>query len=244
MNWFIRLLTSSIGQKIVMSLTGLFLMVFLIVHLAGNLQLLSLDLGESFNSYAVFMTTNPIIKTVSYGLYAMILLHAIQGIALWIANRKAAGAVRYAKKASRTAWGPSWISSNMAWFGILIFAFLLLHMGDFWWAMKMDLLETARYTNMGAAEMEVNDLYRKVYESFKQEWIVLAYLVGLFALAAHLWHGFASAFQTLGLNHPKYMPLIKAVGVLYATLIPLAYAAIPLYIYFFVDIDYPATVLN
>ena len=222
-----------------MAVTGLFLMIFLIVHLLGNLQLMVQDMGESFNTYAEFMTTNPLIKGVSYGLYAMILLHAIQGIALWIKNRQAGG--KYAKRKARAAWGPTWISSNMALLGILIFAFLLLHMGDFWWSMKRGVLEAA--LNGDGVQYAGADLYKKVYVSFKQEWIVIAYLVGLAALALHLWHGFASSFQTLGLNHPKYMPLIKAVGVLYATLIPLAYAAIPLYVYFAVDIPEYASLI-
>ncbi|MEL6719508.1 MAG: succinate dehydrogenase, partial [Bacteroidota bacterium] len=78
MSWFTNFLTSSIGKKIIMSLTGLFLISFLVVHLAGNLQLLVNDEGESFNVYAKFMTTNPLIKFISYGLYAGILLHAVQ----------------------------------------------------------------------------------------------------------------------------------------------------------------------
>ena len=74
-----------------MSLTGLFLIVFLIIHLLGNLQLLANDGGESFNSYAYFMTTNPVIKTVSYGLYFFILLHAFLGIVIWWKNKAAKG---------------------------------------------------------------------------------------------------------------------------------------------------------
>ena len=89
MHWIRSFLTSTIGQKLVMSLTGLFLILFLVVHLAGNLQLLNDDGGEAFNTYAYFMTHNPLIKTISYGLYAFILIHSIQGIALKIANRKA-----------------------------------------------------------------------------------------------------------------------------------------------------------
>ena len=87
--WLIQMLTSTLGQKLVMSLTGLFLILFLLVHLAGNLQLLYDDGGQAFNVYAYFMTHNGLIKTVSYGLYAFILIHSIQGIALKIKNRKA-----------------------------------------------------------------------------------------------------------------------------------------------------------
>ncbi len=89
MNWFTKTLTSTIGQKIIMSLTGLFLILFLLVHMSGNLQLFNDDGGESFNIYAYFMTHNPLIKTISYGLYFFILLHTIQGIALAAKNRSA-----------------------------------------------------------------------------------------------------------------------------------------------------------
>ncbi|MDX1409470.1 MAG: succinate dehydrogenase, partial [Saprospiraceae bacterium] len=132
MQWIRTFLTSTIGQKLVMSLTGLFLILFLMVHLAGNLQLLNDDGGEAFNTYAYFMTHNPLIKTISYGLYFFILLHSIQGIALKVGNRKARR-VRYAKGSYPTA---SFASKNMALLGILIFAFLCLHMGDFWYKMK------------------------------------------------------------------------------------------------------------
>ena len=101
MNWFVRFLTSSIGKKLIMSLTGLFLCLFLVVHLAGNLQLLLDDGGEAFNIYAYMMTHNPLIKAVSYGTYFFIILHAIQGIILAIQNRKARSS-RYAVTVTRT----------------------------------------------------------------------------------------------------------------------------------------------
>ena len=116
MNWFTRFLTSSIGQKLVMSLSGLFLMVFLLIHLLGNLQIISDDGGESFNRYAYFMTHNPLIKAVSYLLYASILLHAVQGLLLWRENRRAKGR-GYAVKFARTSESAS---RNMAWIGIVL----------------------------------------------------------------------------------------------------------------------------
>lgn len=227
MSWFTKFLTSSIGQKLVMSLTGLFLISFLIVHLVGNLQLMAGDGGEAFNIYAKFMTTNPVIKTLSYGLYAGILLHAIQGILLWAKNRKATG-TKYAVTATRGAKGvSSGAAKRMAVLGTFVLAFLFIHMGDFWWAMKRGEVPIVSY-----AGVDHQDLYTKVYASFKQLWVVIAYLVGMIALAFHLRHGFWSAFQTLGLNHPKYTPLIKAVGLGISIIIPIAFAAIPLYMYF------------
>jgi succinate dehydrogenase / fumarate reductase, cytochrome b subunit len=128
MNWLTTYLTSSIGRKLTMSLTGLFLILFLIVHLIGNLQLLKSDSGEAFNKYSYFMTHFPLIKLISYGLYFFILVHTVQGIALWKANREAKG-TSYA--VSPSVPSVTWASKNMALLGTLIFAFLLIHMGDF-----------------------------------------------------------------------------------------------------------------
>jgi len=228
MNWFTKFLTSSIGQKLVMSLTGLFLISFLVVHLAGNIQLITDDTGVAFNTYAKFMTGNPVIKTISYGLYAMILLHAFQGLALWWKNRKARGSEKYAVKVTRGADGvAAKAAKQMAVLGTLILAFLLIHMGDFWWAMKS---ETVPMADCGGEPCQ--DLYIKVYASFKQLWVVIAYMIGLIALAFHLRHGFWSAFQTLGWNHPKWTPAINGASWIIAIALPLAFAAIPLYMYF------------
>lgn len=227
MSWFIRFLTSSIGQKLVMSLTGLFLITFLIVHLAGNLQLLANDGGESFNTYAYFMTNNPFIKTVSWGLYAFILLHTIQGIALAIKNRGAKGS-RYAVKSNAPT---SSSGTKMALLGTLIFAFLLIHMGDFWFKMKFT--DTLAMVNYDGFDVQVKDLYARVSTAFKNPLLVAAYVIGQIVLAFHLWHGFQSAFQTLGLNHKKYTPAIHFLGKAYSVLIPLGFVAIPL-VHFFI----------
>ena len=227
LKWIVKTLTSSLGKKLVMSLTGIFLILFLIVHLVGNLQLLSDDGGESFNIYAYFMTTNPLIKTVSYGLYLFILIHTIQGIALKIGNRSARG-VQYAVS---NYPGASWASKQMALLGILIFAFLCIHMGDFWFKMKFtDQLTMQTYEGYNYA---VKDLYAPVQASFEQLWIVIVYIVGQVALALHLWHGFDSAFQTLGLRHTKFGPLFRTIGRWYSVLVPLGFAIIPLYFFIF-----------
>ncbi len=228
MNWIINFLTSSIGKKLVMSLTGLFLITFLPVHLLGNLLLLKGDGGEAFNTYAYFMTNNPLIKFTSYGLYFFILLHAVQGVLLAWQNKKSKGK----KSLVNTYTNKTWASNNMALLGILIFAFLCIHMGDFWFKMKftnrIDIIDSyAGYEGVG-----IKDLYSRVSLAFKQLWIVLVYLIGLAAMAFHLLHGFASAFQTLGINHKKYTPIIKLLGIGYSILIPLGFAIIPVIMFF------------
>lgn len=208
-----------------MSLTGLFLVIFLVVHLIGNLQLLYSDGGESFNKYAYFMTNNPLIKASSFGLYFFILLHAIQGIIIALSNRHAKGS----KYAVSTNANSTWASKNMALLGTLILAFLCIHMGDFWFRMKAGLLDMAAYDDI---DYEVANLYDRVVYSFSQLWIVIIYLIGMVALALHLNHGFSSAFQTLGLNHKKYTPIIEGLGKTFSILVPLAFAIIPVFIYF------------
>lgn len=227
MNWLIKFLSSSIGRKLIMSLTGLFLILFLTVHLIGNLQLFKDDGGESFNIYAHFMTSNPVIKIIAYGNYFFILLHAFLGIRIAIYNRKAKGQTGAVSNPNPRI---TWASKNMPILGGLIFAFILIHMGDFWLKMKLGKVDMVSYAGI---EGEFKDLYGRVLISFKELWIVIVYLIGLAALGYHLHHGFQSAFQTLGFNHRKYTPAIKKLGTLYAIFLSLGFALIPLYYYFF-----------
>ena len=206
-----------------MTLTGLFLILFLLVHLIGNFQLLYNDGGRAFNIYTDFMGHNPLIQTVAKGLYLLILVHTVQGILLVRKNRLAKGST-YAVKSGQQG---TWASRNMALLGILIFAFLMIHMGDFWWKLKFTEVPVVEYDGV-----VVKDAYAKVSETFSRIPFVIAYLIGLLALAFHLIHGFASAFQSLGLNHKKYTPVVEFIGVAYSILVPLGFAIMPVYMYF------------
>ncbi len=221
MSWLSDTLTSTIGRKLVMSLTGLFLIIFLVVHLAGNFQLLADDGGLAFNAYAKFMTSNPIIKFTSYGLYAFILIHIIMSIALVIKNKKARP-VGYDKvKGSANS---SFSSRNMGILGFIIFVFLVIHLRNFWYEMH--------WGSIPIDEAGNKDLYAVVNAAFSEWWYVAIYVVCMVGLAFHLSHGFSSAFQTLGINHKKYTPFIKKLGIVYAILIPAAFASIPLIMFF------------
>ncbi|MFN0033487.1 MAG: succinate dehydrogenase cytochrome b subunit [Saprospiraceae bacterium] len=226
MSWLTKFFSSSIGQKTIMSLTGIFLMLFLVVHLLGNLQLLKDDGGEAFNTYAFFMTTNPLIKFISYGLYAFILLHTVQGLRLWLGNRAARGSTRYAVSHTR---GSEVSARNMAWLGIVIFVFLILHLWQFWLKMKMGVLTPV---DVDAYDHAVPNLYKPVEEAFQNIYYVIFYVVSMVVVGFHLWHGFWSSFQTLGLAHRKYTPIIKAVGYIYSIGVPLGFAVIPIVSYF------------
>jgi succinate dehydrogenase / fumarate reductase cytochrome b subunit len=249
-----NMFSSSLGQKLIMSLTGLFLISFLLIHLIGNLQLFTADYGYKFNVYARFMTTNPLIKTVSYLLYFSILFHAIKGILLERKNRSARKS-KYAVAAGST--NSSWSSRNMGILGVIMLVFIVIHMSDFWFEYKFgeipwtryevnlengqiihqsvtdeSLQHFAHYTENGKDIFITKDLYLEVKEAFGQWWYVLLYVLSMVAIAFHLWHGFESAFQTLGINHPHYTPWIQKIGRAFSVLIPAGFALIPI-VYFF-----------
>ena len=217
MNWIIRFFRSSLGRKFIMALTGLFLIVFLKIHLIGNSLILLNDNGESFRGFVEFMESNPVIKIMSAVLILGFIIHIIQGIDVWITNRRAKG-VGYSVNTNANS---SFFSKYMFWFGVMIFIFLILHLGNFWYGLKIT--------------HTINDaeLYDKVIEAFKNPFYVIIYELGIIALHMHLRHGFQSAFQTLGLNHGKWTPIIKIIGLLYAIIVPLGFFIIPVYVYFF-----------
>lgn len=254
MNWLTKTLSSSIGKKITMSLTGLFLCTFLVVHLTGNLQLLKSDNGLAFNEYAVFMTTFPLIKFVSYGLYAIILYHAIMGLVLASKNSSARKG-KYAVAAGNAT--SFWASRWMGVLGTIILVFIVVHMGDFWFEYKFGHTPYAQYeVNLSTDEqvgfMEykgamdtkmkkyvegnseiviVKDLFREVREAFTNPLLVLLYVFAMGAIAFHLIHGFKSAFQTLGINHSKYNGLINFLAVwVFGIIVPVLFAIIPIVI--------------
>jgi len=219
--------SSSIVRKVWMSLTGLFLCSFLLIHLLGNFKLLG-DPGharEAFNAYAHFMTTFPPIKIISYLLYFSILFHAVWGIGLEIRNR-AARPEGYAY--SRPSANSGWASRNMGLLGTVLLVFIVTHMYHFWYVMHFGPIGTDAAGN--------KDLYEVVTVFFRQPvWGAVGlvfYVISMAALGFHLWHGFQSGFQTLGLNHPRYTPLIKAVGSFFSIAVPALFALIPLVIAF------------
>lgn len=225
MKWIIDLFASTLGRKLLMSLTGLFLISFLIVHLAGNLQLLKHDNGEAFNHYAEFMGSNALIQTVAKLNFFFIALHAIVSLILTMRNRDARGPEGYRSNAKKKA--AIWSSRNMGILGTLILIFIVIHLKDFWGVSKFGTLNQMTY-----GEETYGDLYALVIEWFHKGWYVALYVFCMAALAFHLWHGFQSAFQTLGLRHPKWTPLITFVGKAFSIIVPALFALIPIAIYF------------
>ena len=217
MSWITNALTSSLGRKLIMSLTGLFLVLFLTGHLVGNLLLFSDDGGQSFNEYARFMSTSPAILILSLLTYLSIVVHVIYSIILTRSNRSARP-VRYAVSAASES--SLWSSRNMGVLGTIVLIFLVIHLKSFWYEMRFGEIPMD-------ANGEYKDLYSIVAAAFTQWWYVALYVVAMFGLAFHLSHGFKSAFQTLGLNHKKYTPIIERVGLFYSIIVPLLFASIP-----------------
>lgn len=243
-------------KKYWMAATGLFLCLFLIGHLVGNLQLLGSGYESSmrFNEYTIFMTTNPIVMTLSYLTYISIIVHAIDGLLLTIQNQKARP-VKYAY--SRPEKNSTWSSRNMGILGTLILVFLVVHFQNFWYQLKFGTLPyvmTEDGTSPLTVEGEIiqggtiqgdqimmngevagnamKDLYVIVMESFQNPILVIFYVISMIALGFHLWHGFQSGFQSFGFRHPKYFPFIKKLGYAFAIIVPATFAFIPIWIYF------------
>lgn len=220
----VGLFKSSLGRKYLMALSGLFLCTFLIVHCIGNMQLFKDDGGQSFNEYTYFMTHNPLIKIVAYVNYALILLHIINGFILLSANKKARPQAYANVDQSKSS---TWSSRNMGILGTLILVFLIVHMRSFWFEMKFGSIPLINYDG---SDIAYKDMYKIVVEAFTQVWYVVLYVICMIALAFHLFHGFQSAFQTLGINHHRYTPVIKVIGVgVFAIIIPALFAAMPLF---------------
>lgn len=224
MSWFTQTITSTLGKKLLMALTGLFLVLFLVVHLAGNLQLLSSDGGQSFNVYAKFMTTNGLIKTTSYLLYATFIAHIVWSLLLTMYNSKARGPEKYAN--SKSSDKVTWNSRNMGLLGTIVFIFLVIHMKNFWFEMHWGDVPLVSYDGE-----EYKDLYTVVGAAFSQWWYVALYCFAMLGLAFHLYHGFQSSFQTLGLNTSKYTPAIQGLGVAFSILVPGLFALIPIWMF-------------
>lgn len=207
-------LTSSIGKKVVMGATGLFLVSFLAIHAYINAMIFYNDNGATFLSYAHFMGTNPIIRTMEIGLAAGILAHIVQGLMLWAQN-KAKRPVGY--KVNGSSKNTNWYSRSMGLLGTLILIFLILHWYHFWIPNRYAQFTTGHELNM----------YEAMQVIFKELWVVIIYTLGCISLAWHLIHGFWSAFQTFGLSTKKYKKLIRTIGIVYSVVINLVFIAMP-----------------
>lgn len=215
---FLEFLTSSIGRKMVMGITGLFLISFLIVHCGINALIFLNDGGETFEVAAEFMGTNFIIRAMEIVLFVGIILHIAQSIILTRQNAKARP-IKYEVNAADK--NSKWYSRSMGLLGTLILMFLIIHLRHFW--------VVSRFTDHITSGEET--LFGEMKEVFAHLWVVIVYVLAMVSLAYHLMHGFQSAFQSMGWNHPKYTPLVKKIGFAFSIIIPLIFALMPIAMY-------------
>lgn len=214
-----KLFKSSIGKKLLMGLTGLFLISFLLVHVGINSLVFFNDGGVKFEAAAHFMGTNWLIRTMEVVLMLGLLLHIVDGLLLWRDNNKARP-VKYAY--SNASANSKWYSRSMGLLGTLLLIFLIIHLKHFW--------VLSRFTDHITSGEET--LYNEMKEVFENPWVVGVYVLSMISLSYHLMHGFASAFQTLGLNHKKYTPAIKSIGYGFSIIVPILFALMPLAFHF------------
>lgn len=227
--WIMTLLSSSIGQKFVMGITGLLLCSFLVVHLAGNL--LVYVGADAYNDYAKELHGMLLLPVAETGLFLLLFAHIALAFKLTSDNRKARH-ISYHEKQSKIQEPPSIFgrtpmgrtSSWMFVSGSIILIFLIVHMID----MKLHLNPAVTYTAEtpdGVVEATPYAIIVQVLGS----WSAAVYIVGTIVLGFHLSHGFWSAFQSLGLNHPKYTPWIKKLAILFAIVIAAGFVSLPLW---------------
>jgi succinate dehydrogenase / fumarate reductase, cytochrome b subunit len=222
MSWITQTLTSTIGRKLVMALTGLFLVSFLFVHLSGNFLIFRADGGRAFNEYSQFMSTAGIVRVLEIIMVLGFGIHIYTSFILTRRNQKARPqAYAYSKPSANS----NWFSRNMGLSGSLVLIFLLLHLRTFWYTYKFGDVPTVTYEGT-----EYKDMAYLVKTVFQQEWwLSIFYVIIMVLLSFHLMHGFASAFQTLGIRHKKYTPIIEKIGIGIAILVPAGFAAFPIY---------------
>lgn len=227
----LAVLRSSVGKKLVSGLTGLLLCGFVAGHLTGNLLLL---VGpEAFNEYAHFLETlghGYALYVAEAGLLAFFLFHVWSGIRVRLDKRKARGS-KYRKKGDAGGRSrKSLASQSMLVTGFVLLIFVPVHI----WMFKLGPGLDEGYATMVDGE-PFRDLYGLVVDHFQNPVVVVGYVAVMALLGLHLWHGFWSAFQSLGANNPKYAPLIRAAGMAFAVLIAVGFLILPIYLYLFVD---------
>jgi len=211
MNWVVNTLKAAIGKKLMMAVTGLAFCAFLVVHLIGNLTLYG---GKDlFNSYAEHLhSLGPLVTLFEFGLLSLAIVHVLTGLTLFYENLRARP-VGYCMK--KKAGGRTIGSATMPYTGIALLAFVVFHLINFHFVDKTD-----------------RTIFEIVAHAFANPAYVVMYVVAMIVAAIHVSHGFWSAFQTLGANHPKYMPLVRAASILFSLVVGVGFGLIPIYVYF------------
>jgi succinate dehydrogenase / fumarate reductase cytochrome b subunit len=230
-----QVFTSSVGKKLVMGFTGIFLVLFLIVHVGLNACIWAAaydpaDQGQMFNKAAHFMGSNVLPRVLEIGLFAGFFLHIFQGYLLTLENRKKRSigyAVSYAD-------GSKWYSRSMAILGTLLLMFLVMHIYHFWTPSRLGGIGTVQpLEEVFYNGVKHHNLYAEMRDVFVGNTLIVAlYVLACGSLAYHLLHGFQSAFKTIGIHNKKISGLINSVGVGFSIIVPLLFALMPLSFYF------------
>ena len=209
MNWIVEILGSSIGKKLLMALTGLSFLLFLVAHLAGNLTLYGGQ--DAFTSYAEHLhALGPLITVFEVGLLTLAIVHVLTGTILFLQNRRAR-ATRYL--ANARAGGRTIGSATMPYTGFVILLFVIWHLLQFHFVDKSQ-----------------TTIWHIVATAFQNPLYVALYMVAMLVVAVHVSHGFWSLFQTLGANHPKYMPAIMVLGLAVSVIFAVGFGFLPIYV--------------
>ncbi len=218
MSSFRRVFSSSVGTKVLIGLTGLALVAYLILHLAGNLLILAGQ--DTFNEYSHRLISNPLVVPVEIGLALIFLLHVYKTVTMWFGNQ-AARPVGYEKK----DWAgyksrKSLSSTTMIYTGLVIFVFVLIHLKQF---------KFGAWYQIG--DPPIRDLYRTEVEIFSAPAWVAVYVICVLLVGLHLRHGISSAFQSIGADHPVYTRRLVVWGTALAIVIGVGFAVIPLWVF-------------
>ena len=229
MKWS-QFFTSSVGKKFVMSLTGLFLITFLVVHVGLNACIWAGDHGEMFNKSAHFMGTTILVRLTEVGLFIMFFIHIIQGYVLEVKNLNRRGT---GYKISLGNKGSKWYSRTMALLGTLLLLFLIMHINHFWISSRFGGLANIRpLPEVVYDNKPYHNLYAEMLSVFTNPLVVILYVLGCFSLAYHLMHGFQSAFRTLGVHNKRYLDMLTYTGWGFSIIVSAAFAMMPISMYF------------
>ncbi len=218
---------STLGKKLLMAATGLAMVGFLIGHLAGNLLLLAGD-PEPYNAYSHFLISlGWVLIAIELVLLTILLVHVVAAISVSWTNRKSRQDRYQRYRTAGRSSKQNLASSTMVWTGVVLLVFTALHLYTF----KYGPGEAEGFVAEVEGE-QVRDLYRLVIEVFQNPWYVLWYVGAMTFMGFHLRHGFWSAFQSLGVHHPRYTPLIYTAGILLAVVLGVGFLLIPVWIFF------------
>jgi succinate dehydrogenase / fumarate reductase cytochrome b subunit len=214
----LRVFDSSVGTKLLIGVTGLFLFLYLIIHIAGNTMVL---FGRgAFNEYAHTLAGNPLIPVIEIVLLGAFLVHIYKTVRMFLRNQQARPVGYAMKKGAGAPSRKSLASSTMIASGLWLLLFLIVH------------VKTFRFDAHYQTEAGIVDLYRVEMEALASPWAVAFYAISMVVVGSHLWHGVASGFQSLGVDHPRWTPRLLLAGKLFAVIIAGGFLAIALWAHF------------